>query len=53
MGNYLQVLSAESPLLVQQSLDAELKARELSLAIDLARALGGGFDPASIAAAGG
>jgi NodT family efflux transporter outer membrane factor (OMF) lipoprotein len=53
LGNYLQVLSAETPLLVQQSLDAELRARELAIAIDLARALGGGFDPASIAAAGG
>jgi NodT family efflux transporter outer membrane factor (OMF) lipoprotein len=45
IGNYLQVLSAETPLLVQESLDADLQARKLSLTIDLIRALGGGFDP--------
>ena len=45
IGNYLQVLSAEQPLLVQQSLDADLHARGLELAINLARALGGGFEP--------
>ena len=45
IGNYLQVLSAEAPLLSQQSLDAELRARQLAFAIDLVRALGGGFDP--------
>jgi NodT family efflux transporter outer membrane factor (OMF) lipoprotein len=44
IGNYLQVLSAEQPLLAQQSLDADLKSRELSLSIELVRALGGGFD---------
>jgi NodT family efflux transporter outer membrane factor (OMF) lipoprotein len=44
IGNYLQVLSAEQPWLVQQSLDADLRARELSLSIDLARALGGGYE---------
>ena len=44
IGNYLQVLSAEQPLLAQQSLDADLKSREISLSIDLVRALGGGFD---------
>ena len=43
IGNYLQVLSAEQPLLAQQSLDADLKSREISLSIDLVRALGGGF----------
>jgi NodT family efflux transporter outer membrane factor (OMF) lipoprotein len=45
IGNYLQVLSAEQPMLVQQSLDADLHARGLELAINLARALGGGFEP--------
>ena len=45
LGNYLQVLSAEQPLLVQQSLDADLHARELELAINLVRALGGGYEP--------
>ncbi len=44
IGNYLQVLSAEQPWLVQQSLDADLQARELSLSISLTRALGGGYE---------
>jgi outer membrane protein TolC len=39
------VLSAEQPLLDQQSLDAELHARELELSINLVRALGGGYEP--------
>ena len=45
LGNYLQVLSAEQPLLDQQSLDADLRARELELSINLVRALGGGYEP--------
>jgi len=45
LGNYLQVLSAEQPLLTQESLDADLRARELALSINLVRALGGGFEP--------
>jgi len=45
LGNYLQVLSAEQPLLVQESLDADLRARELAVSIDLIRALGGGYEP--------
>ena len=50
LGNYLQVLSAEAPLLAQQGLDADLRARELVLSINLVRALGGGFDaPAALA----
>jgi NodT family efflux transporter outer membrane factor (OMF) lipoprotein len=48
IGNYLQVLSAESPLLAQQSLDADLRARELEISIGLARALGGGFDEPAV-----
>ncbi len=44
IGNYLQVLSAEQPWLAQQSLDADLQARELSLSISLTRALGGGYE---------
>lgn len=48
LGNYLQVLSAESPLLQQQSLEADLRARQVALAIELTRALGGGFTVASI-----
>jgi NodT family efflux transporter outer membrane factor (OMF) lipoprotein len=53
VGNYLEVLSAENRLLAQQSLDVDLRARELGLSINLARALGGGFDdrPAPVAAA--
>ena len=47
VGNYLEVLSAESQLLAQESLDVDLRARELTLSINLARALGGGFDGAS------
>ena len=47
IGNYLQVLSAEAPLLAQQSLEADLRARRLAVAITLTRALGGGFDPAT------
>jgi len=44
LGNYLQVLSAEQPLLDQQRLDADLRARELELSINLVRALGGGYE---------
>ena len=44
IGNFLQVLSVELPLLEQQSLAAELRARQLEIAINLVRALGGGFD---------
>jgi hypothetical protein len=39
------VLSAEQPMLVQRSLDADLAARELQVSINLIRALGGGFEP--------
>ena len=44
VGNYLQVLSAEAPLLTQESLEADLRARALDLSINLVRALGGGFE---------
>jgi NodT family efflux transporter outer membrane factor (OMF) lipoprotein len=49
LGNYLQVLSAEQPLLAQQSLAADLHVRALELSINLVRALGGGYDPNSVA----
>jgi NodT family efflux transporter outer membrane factor (OMF) lipoprotein len=45
VGNYLQVLSAESQLLNQRSLEAQLQARGLDLSVDLVQALGGGFTP--------
>lgn len=51
IGNYLEVLSAESPLLAQQSLDAELRSRQLALSINLIRALGGGFEDRAVAVA--
>jgi NodT family efflux transporter outer membrane factor (OMF) lipoprotein len=44
VGNYLQVLTTETQLLAQQSLEVDLGARALNVAVDLARALGGGFD---------
>jgi outer membrane protein TolC len=44
VGNYLQVLSAEAPLLAQQSLEVDLRTRALDLSINLVRALGGGVD---------
>jgi NodT family efflux transporter outer membrane factor (OMF) lipoprotein len=48
VGNYLEVLTAESQLLAQQSLDADLRARRLSLTIRLVRALGGGFEETTV-----
>jgi outer membrane protein TolC len=44
VGNYLQVLTTETQLLSQRSLDADLRARSLDTSVSLARALGGGFD---------
>jgi outer membrane protein TolC len=43
LGNYLQVLSAESQVLAQKSLAADLDARSLVLSVNLIRALGGGY----------
>jgi len=42
LGSYLQVLSAESQVLTQRNLQADLAARELTASVDLSRALGGG-----------
>jgi NodT family efflux transporter outer membrane factor (OMF) lipoprotein len=42
VGNYLQVLTTETQLLSQRSLDADLRARSIDLSINLAQALGGG-----------
>ncbi|HXN16065.1 MAG TPA: efflux transporter outer membrane subunit, partial [Usitatibacter sp.] len=44
LGNYLQVLSAESQVLAQKSLAADLDARERALSVQLIRALGGGYE---------
>jgi NodT family efflux transporter outer membrane factor (OMF) lipoprotein len=49
VGNYLQVLTTETQLLSQRSLDADLRARSLDLSINLSRALGGGFDNPALA----
>jgi NodT family efflux transporter outer membrane factor (OMF) lipoprotein len=43
LGNYLTVLTAQTQQLVQDRLDADLKARAFELDVSLARALGGGF----------
>jgi len=44
LGNYLQVLAAETQVLEQKTLGADLRFRELDLSIDLIRALGGGYE---------
>ena len=44
IGSLLQVLTAETQVLEQRNLRADLHARELALSINLIRALGGGFD---------
>ena len=49
VGNYLQGLTTETQLLSQRGLDADLRARSLDTSINLARALGGGFDNPALA----
>lgn len=54
VGSYLEVLAAESQLLNQQALAVDLRARDMILSINLARALGGGLEetaapPAAVA----
>ena len=44
IGSLLQVVSVEAQVLEQRALRAELHARELSVSINLIRALGGGFE---------
>ncbi|HYX66994.1 MAG TPA: efflux transporter outer membrane subunit [Burkholderiales bacterium] len=44
IGSLLDVLAAESAVLEQRTLRADLQARELALSINLIRALGGGFE---------
>ncbi|MDA8107328.1 MAG: efflux transporter outer membrane subunit [Betaproteobacteria bacterium] len=43
LSNLLSVLSAESQVIAQRSLVADLRARELDASINLAHALGGGY----------
>jgi len=47
LGNYLTVLTAQTQQLVQDRLDADLKARAFELDVNLARALGGGYADAA------
>jgi NodT family efflux transporter outer membrane factor (OMF) lipoprotein len=51
LGNYLTVLTAQTQQLVQDRLDADLKARAFELDVNLARALGGGYAEPSAASA--
>jgi NodT family efflux transporter outer membrane factor (OMF) lipoprotein len=44
VGNYLQVLAAQSQLLAAQRLAVDLDTRAIELDVGLARALGGGLD---------
>lgn len=44
LGSYAAVLAAESPLLVQRRLAAELRTRRLEASAGLARAVGGGYN---------
>jgi len=48
LGTYLTVLAAENNVLVQRRLAADLKARALDSQVALARALGGGYDAATL-----
>jgi NodT family efflux transporter outer membrane factor (OMF) lipoprotein len=52
LGNYLTVLTAQTQQLVQDRLDADIRARAFELDVNLVRALGGGYaDPAPLAVA--
>ncbi|TPG27152.1 efflux transporter outer membrane subunit [Variovorax guangxiensis] len=51
LGNYLNVLTAESAVLAQRRLAVDLAARSLETQVGLARALGGGWQP-TVAVAG-
>ncbi|THU04180.1 efflux transporter outer membrane subunit [Lampropedia puyangensis] len=48
LGNYLNVLTAESAVLTQQRLRVELQSRALQTRVALAHALGGGFQAAEM-----
>lgn len=47
LGNYLQVLSAETSVLAQRRLAVDLAGRALETQVALIRALGGGYSPAA------
>lgn len=49
VGDYLSVLSAETQVLEQRRLAADLRARGFDNRIGLVRALGGGFEPTRVA----
>ncbi|RYF37492.1 MAG: efflux transporter outer membrane subunit, partial [Comamonadaceae bacterium] len=51
LGNYLNVLTAETSVLVQRRQAVDLAARALDTQVGLVRALGGGYQPASPPAA--
>jgi NodT family efflux transporter outer membrane factor (OMF) lipoprotein len=46
IDNYLTLLSAQSSLLTQHFLAAQLDSEQRTLVVELIRALGGGYDPA-------
>src|SRR5699024_10470248 len=48
LGTYLTVLNAESTVLAQRRLAADLRARALDVQITLIRALGGGYTEAEV-----
>ena len=50
LGNYLSVLTAQTSQLAQDRLDADLVARAYDLDVNLARALGGGYDAGNVPA---
>jgi NodT family efflux transporter outer membrane factor (OMF) lipoprotein len=50
LGNYLQVLSAETSVLAQRRLAVDLAGRALETQVALIRALGGGYAPAAAVA---
>jgi outer membrane protein TolC len=49
LTNQLEVLEAQTALLAQQRVQAQLRASELQTQLALIKALGGGYDAASIA----
>ena len=50
LGNYLNVLTAEGAVLAQRRLAVDLAARALDARVGLMRALGGGWQPATVTA---